>query len=734
MSETISESRLKTILQCLVDADGIVTIQDIAEKTDSSRRTIMRDLPAAEDWLRKKGFGLIRKPGSGVMLVEGNGERARLSETLSEQEAGIVNIPRDRQKLLLVELLREKNPVKLFSYTKRLGVSASTISNDLDKVGDWLQGYDLELVRKTGLGVVIRGDEANFRRAMIALLYENLSEDELLRLIKDTVPMRRESTVGRNVRNRLLNLIDRQSIETIEDIVSRMEKRLSYKLADSAAIGLMVHLALALQRLKNDDQIRIDPILLAELQREPEFGEAWTVVRELSEQFALDMPVDEVGYITMHLKGARVYLDTTRLSSGAADGRTAASAVNGTAPAADEARDEAGSGTSAATASIPDMVDAMIRIVEEESGLSLQSDPKLREDLIAHLEPALRRLSFSLDIRNPLLDKLKQLFPEVYDYSRKAAAVLAESLSRDIPESEVGYLTMHFTAAAEKNRLTPKRIRRIAVACPSGFGSSRLLSVRISKEFPELEIIDVVSIQDLTAQWLVENRVDHVVSTIPLETCAVGCLHVNPLLPQEDREKLAALLRAGSATGGGRDLTVRRDFMEDVRIVAAYSRVLLELMGDALVTTWNHREPGARAKLVEGLFPPGTPAETLQALDRQIGEPGPFPLRMAAIGVPGRSGCGLRVFLPSDPRNNAPFKRKVLTTVKQAEPAPDETPIVVVLFPPELREAALDLAADLESYFVKSETTPVWNDPDWLQEQCRKAWMDRMPGHIGKEG
>ena len=266
MGDFILDSRLKTILLHLANATEITTVKQIADEVGVSRRTILRDLQEAEEWLKKNGFTLESKSGKGIRLAGDEADRERLINLISDKVPEVINMPRDRQKMLLVELLQMKEPVKLYYYTSKFGVSISTLSNDLDKVEIWLSKYNLKLIRKAGLGVYVSGEEKDFRRAMISLLYENLSEEELMMIIKNTVPgfQTKESVTQASVRNRLLDLIDRDSIEKIESVLLSLENA-PYKMVESARIGLMVHLALAIQRIKNNEKITIDSSLLNEL-------------------------------------------------------------------------------------------------------------------------------------------------------------------------------------------------------------------------------------------------------------------------------------------------------------------------------------------------------------------------------------------------------------------------------------------------------------------------------------
>ena len=72
----------------------------------------------------------------------------------------------------------------------------------------------------------------------------------------------------------MLNFIDKTIIKGIEKIVSELEEKFNFKLIDSDYIGLVVHISLAVQRIKNGEKISMDKSSLSELEILPEFAVA----------------------------------------------------------------------------------------------------------------------------------------------------------------------------------------------------------------------------------------------------------------------------------------------------------------------------------------------------------------------------------------------------------------------------------------------------------------------------
>lgn len=553
MSHMVITSRIKEILKLLIVADfsNIITVNNIAEKLNVSSRTILREMPQVEKWLKHNKFKFIKKPGVGLLLDENLEGKNRLQQLLDGYYVEKHYKPEERQYLIISELLQMKEPLKLYYFTSIFGVTEGTLSSDLDKVQQWFKNHNLKLIRKPGLGVYVDGKEKDFRKALISLLYENLDENQLLQIIKDNVGGS-EFTKGRieiNTRNRLLNLIDKSAIKKLEDSVYKVEEKMKLKLADSAYVGLIVHLAIALQRIKNNERITIDPLFLSELKNTTEYSIAEDLANDISNDFSLDIPEDEIGYITMHLKGSKMQANTKS-----------------------EEKYMIGK------YELIKIGKKMIAIAENETGFPLLQNKNLLMGLVNHLEPVISRLKMNLDIRNPLLSKIKETYPEVYETSIKSCKVLEDLLGVNIPESEVGYIAMHIGAAMENESKIEGRIYRVAVACASGIGTSRLLATRLQKEFKNIQVIDVISTINIKDTWLKEKGIEMIISTVAINS-PVKTVIVNPLLLEEDRKRIERNLSEIEGNIDAKVIKVNRhgNFKDNILTLMEYGEASIEI-------------------------------------------------------------------------------------------------------------------------------------------------------------
>ena len=274
-------------------------------------------------------------------------------------------------------------------------------------------------------------------------------------------------------------------------------------MSDSGYIGLVVHLSLAVQRIKNNEKIVMDKDSLNELQFLPEFSLGEKISRDLEKSFDIQIPKDEIGYITMHLKGAKL-----RLSKVEND-------------------------IDLDNLDIKQIVNYIISEVEKDFGIEIKNRKKLSTDLLNHLVPAVSRLTMKLNIRNPLLDKIKEQYSDVYKSCEKACEILKKITNVDkIPESEVAYVAIHIAAALEEN-IKNERFS-VVIACPTGIGTSRLLAANVKKEFDNLDIKGTISAINIDIDNLKRQGIDFIITTIDLEV-DYKYVCVNPIFLDRDK-------------------------------------------------------------------------------------------------------------------------------------------------------------------------------------------------------
>ena len=497
-------ARERHILKRLLSRVENMTTKKLADELDVSVRTIHRDLKGIEHLVQKYDLKLMKKPGVGIQLSGSPEKMEALKQDLFRQSRQEYT-PEERKILILCTLLEAKEPVKLIALASELDVTMATVSHDLTKLESVLEKYDLSLIRKRGYGVEVVGSETAKRRAMSSLIAENIDEVQFLSLIRENIQNKTKKT-AESLSERLLGLIEKRKLLLVEKVVEEISRQLPYSLADSAYIGLVVHLALAMERILQGENIEMDPLHLNRLKNTPEYEFAQKLIAKLETVFHLSIPEAEVGYITMHLQGARVRYDQEYLI---------------------EEED------------YPVLIRTkkLIRFVEEELNCRLSDQTSLFQGLFSHLKPALYRIRRHMKITNPMLPKIMEDYRDLFAVVKKAVEAVFPDFT--VPDEEVGYLVMHFGSALLKKQ--GAQDLNALIICSSGIGTSKMLATRIRQEIPEIKNLTNRSVFEVDQEK--PEEFDIIISTIQLPYFQGDYLVVSPMLTREEVEKIRAYIR-----------------------------------------------------------------------------------------------------------------------------------------------------------------------------------------------
>ena len=497
--------RSKFIINKLIQTENYITASEIAEKLQVSNKTVVRQLGSVEKILVQHNLSLERKTGRGMRVIGAPEDKERLLSLIAEK----VNTrheysPAERCNIILSQLLKSQEPIKLIALSQLLNVTDATISNDLDKIEPWIRKMNMNLVRKPGLGVYLEGLEKDIRKAIISHIYENIHEQDILNLLYSKKKKTNELTSDAD--KFLLDLVDKNIIQKVEEAVKATMQQQKSSLSMNAFSGLVVHLTLAVQRLLKGETIKIDAAFLGKIKQKKEFKLAENIGENIEKVFQVKIPEEETAYITMHLLGARNNYEQ--------DVDIQYSSFHLIRIAKD-----------------------IVKIAQQESGISLLKKSRLLIGLYKHLKPAVMRIKMKMEIRNPLLQEMKEKYPKWMTLAKKAARPLEEELQTPLPEAEIAYLAMHLGAALEEANMQEQYFK-VLVACPTGIGTSKLLATQLKREFSNLEIVAIVSAVNVDYDFYKHENVEFIISTVPIENAKFPVVVVDFMLNENDKTNI----------------------------------------------------------------------------------------------------------------------------------------------------------------------------------------------------
>ncbi len=483
--KTLSK-RQKAIISVLVQMGGQpVTLSAISEKLSVSSRTILRELSVVEEWMSENDFRFVRKRGTGVALEETPENLALVEELLDIEKETIHYSKDDRRARILGSLFFAVSPIKAYSFTSTYDISEGTLYSDLDVLDKWLEDYNIKINRRPGLGIFITGEEANRRQAIVNAVFEFFDVNRLPAIIDDHDY---EGPVKDWKKHPLIPFFKKEILEFAREAFSYCEEALQLNYVDSSRINLINRVSLAIYRMINFRYLQSMPTGVDNIANTREYALAVELGSRISETFNMDVPEEEIAHLTTYLLTLRVWTP----SSGMDDPLK--------------------------TINTRYIVLSMVGVVEQMTEIPFRSDSIMIDDLAAHIEAMQKRLALDLIPGNAQGSIIKEKYPSIYSAVETACEVLREVIyPKDLKESDIGFIAMHFAAAAERLQKNARKMA-VVVVCPVGIASSRMLAASLVRSFPEIEIRNISSAFAIDEEQLKKDGIDLIISTAEIHT------------------------------------------------------------------------------------------------------------------------------------------------------------------------------------------------------------------------
>ena len=494
------DTRVLRITRWLLDQEQPRSTASVAADLGLSERVVRYRLDHIDRYLRSCGAELVRKRGLGLVVDGPPGVRARITADLSSlSNVPRVYAPEERVRILLAALLwSAPSVVSLEELHLELEVSKTSARRDL-RVGEpWLERNGLPLVRRPGKGITVVGTERRIRQVIVQLILEAIPEEVLLLQLAEDPSARASANVRVPVglRERIFTLPLRDTAAIVR--TSPLGQTLTSGRSD---VVFALFLAVSVARIRDGHTVSVEAGLHRSVMDHPIAESVAAIVPGLERLVGAFLPAPEVAAVTEYLLGLDA-LDTVRSD----------------------------------TASIrADLLDRIMELAAERLHAALSDDVELRRGLASHLERLRVRLRYGLPVHNPLLHEVRERYPDVYEVASDIGALIESAMEMPIVEDELGFITMYLSGAMERARLRPRR--RALIVCPSGMATVWVLVSRIQAEFPELDLVEVLS--ERGYDELPHGDFDLVISTVPLVENEVPVVVVSPLLSASDVSRLA---------------------------------------------------------------------------------------------------------------------------------------------------------------------------------------------------
>jgi mannitol operon transcriptional antiterminator len=501
--------RIQQILRIMLDSKGPVNKQEIADDIGVSKRTVQREFEYLELCIKRYGLKLTNHKGIGVEIQGSPENIEKLREDLGDQQYPDAADREGRRRRLLFELLRDRTPHKLFYYSQLLGVSEATAGSDMDALCPWLEESRLGIVKRPGYGVILEGDERDYREAMRRFIEETAGQSDAYSSGDITGEIFAEALLDA-ADSGIYSLLEGDTVRRVDKVLRGLNEPKILQLADSAYAGLVIHISIVIERLQQGAALKSVPPEMGDLEFWDDYDLAVRILEAMEKEFEILIPRGELSYVLLHIRGAKMAYtgEEQEFPSDLGDDRL-----------------------------LP-MIDRMIDVYNKDIANELKEDEEFLRGLLVHLRPVLVRLSTGLRIHNPILEDIKEEYAEIFEACRRAAHVITEETGYEVNEEEVGFLAMHFGAAQERVKENKQYTRKvnIGIVCASGFGVARLMMTRLKDKLGDKAILKAYGKGEINKYVI--TGTDFFVSTMNLDQLPVDYLQVSPLIPPKDLNKI----------------------------------------------------------------------------------------------------------------------------------------------------------------------------------------------------
>lgn len=476
--------RRKKIFNMLKSHPQGLNGEAISQQLGVSSRTIRSDIKALQDALGKYNIRIFSSPTKGYRFSNfehlGSIEQELFKDSISKLETS-----KQRINYILYRLLENTlNDVSITQndLAEEMYISLSTLKMHLNEVKDILKKYDLKIAQYKTKGIKISGEENKLRYCIVDIKNIHL-ENEFFQ-----------------------NLISNINTNLLDDIIKKVLSGRKLQLTDRSQKKLCMYIAIAIQRSKNNKTVVYPSSLTNKIENTFEYNVAKEIVENIYTQLNTDLSCSEVYYITQCLLASKKLIDVSESTN---------------------------------KKHVKNLVNIILKEIHEKLSIDFTNDEYLIDGLTLHLNIALTRIQFQMNIRNELLETIKNDYPLAFQMGVIAGKIVEQYDNIKINENEIGYIALHFGAALSRNGIKENiQAKNIIIVCSSGLGISVLLKAKVEEYFHNrLNVIKVMPSYEINNQIL--DNVDYILSTVPLKNVKSDkIIKINRMLQKEDVENI----------------------------------------------------------------------------------------------------------------------------------------------------------------------------------------------------
>ncbi|UTY40042.1 PTS sugar transporter subunit IIA [Allocoprobacillus halotolerans] len=417
--------RLYLIMKDFEEKNDYITVEDLMNKYNVSKRTIQNDLSYLIRISPRKGFTLHMQRGQGYLLEITNEQL--FNEFVDTLKEDIFVPTRERPAHILSYLSIQNGYISMDNIADMFQVSKTVIKNDMKEVEELAKGYHFVVERKHHYGIRLHGDEKDMKKYLVE---EYLNQNVIVQtaindVVKDFqtindyfVSLLENEKLNMNY-NELMNVVEYLKVMVYRSyMIKEKDDLFSY---DDSSLHRVVQALATL--LKEEYQISFNDESIKEL-------------------------------IDVLSKNIRVRVENIAFSE-----------------------------------ELEKDIEIFLKKVDQTYETSFLQDEDFKKMLFTHVTLLVDRLRNKISYKNELANELSITYPMIFNIGIQFCEMLQEKYNVQSSFDEIGFVAMHFAGHMEKEKQDKlQSFDRIGVVCSSGGGSAYMIKMQIESLFPNAEV------------------------------------------------------------------------------------------------------------------------------------------------------------------------------------------------------------------------------------------------------